>query len=99
MQQQLIKVSDVMEAYMASYGLTQEKFAKALNESLVNTYIGRVAVTNWCNSKSSPSTDFLLICAVVYDDWRRSWAMSCLKVKLPEVFDSGVMEFKLPITE
>lgn len=97
--QELIKISDVMEAYMASYSLTHEKFALALNKSLVNTNIGRVAVTNWCNSKSSPSTDFLLICAITYDDWRRSWAMSCLKVKLPEVFDSGVMEFKLPITE
>jgi len=94
-----IKISDVMSAYKASYNLTQEKFAEGLNESLVNTNVSRVAVTNWCNSKSSPSTDFLLICAVVYEDWRRSWAMSCLKVKLPEVFDSGVMEFKLPIIE
>lgn len=97
--QEQIRIADVMNTYMESYSLTQDKFAALLNENLVNINIGRVAVTNWCNSKSEPNTDFLLLCAVVYEDWRRSWAMSCLKVKLPEVFDSGVMEFKLPILE
>ena len=93
------KISDVMKAYMESYSLTQQKFADGLTASLVNTNISRVSVTNWCNGKSSPSTDFLLVCAVAYEDWRRSWAMSCLKAKLPEVFESGVVTFNLPIAE
>jgi len=97
--QDTLKIEDVMKAYMKSYDLTQKQFAEQITTSLVNTNISRVSVTNWCNAKSSPSTDFLLLCATVYDDWRRSWAMSCLKVKLPEVFDSGVMIFNLPIAE
>ena len=97
--QELTKVNEVMKAYMDSYNLTQEKFASQITASLKNTNISRVSVTNWCNSKSSPSTDFLLVCAVTYEDWRRSWAMSCLKVKLPEVFDAGVITFNLPIAE
>ena len=97
--QEEAKVKDVMKAYMDSYGLTQQKFADGLTASLVNTNISRVSVTNWCNGKSSPSTDFLLVCAVAYDDWRRSWAMSCLKAKLPEVFDSGVVTFNLRIAQ
>jgi hypothetical protein len=92
-----IRISDVMEEFMDKCQLTQAKFADALNEQLVNTDVSRVAVTNWCNAKSVPSTDFLLICAVVYKDWRRMWAMACLKVKLPEVFDSGVVKFNLPL--
>ena len=92
-------VAKVMEAYIESYGLTQKKFAEGLTASLINTNISRVSVTNWCNGKSSPSTDFLLVCAVAYDDWRRSWAMSCLKAKLPEVFESGVVTFNLPIVQ
>ena len=92
-------VEKVMKAYMESYSLTQQKFADDLTASLVNTNISRVSVTNWCNGKSSPSTDFLLVCAVAYDDWRRSWAMSCLKAKLPEVFDSGVVTFNLRIPQ
>ena len=94
---EIIKISDVMNLYMSTNELTQEKFAAALNERLVNEDVSRVAVTNWCNSKSSPNTDFLLICSVVYEDWRRSWAVTCLKVKLPEVFDSGVISIKFPI--
>ena len=93
------KVKEVMKAYMESYELTQEKFAAQITASLVDTNISRVSVTNWCNSKSSPSTDFLLLCAVVYDDWRRSWAMSCLKAKLPEVFEAGIITFNLPISK
>jgi len=92
-------VKDVMKAYMESCGLTQQSFANAVTASLVNTNISRVSVTNWCNGKSSPSTDFLLVCAVAYEDWRRSWAMSCLKAKLPEVFESGVITFNLPIAQ
>ena len=91
------KVKDVMQAYMESYKLTQKKFADEITASLLNTNISRVSVTNWCNGKSSPSTDFLLVCAVAYEDWRRSWAMSCLKAKLPEVFESGVVTFNLPV--
>lgn len=97
--QEEVKVSDVMKVYMKSYGLTQQEFADELTASLVNTNISRVSVTNWCNGKSSPSTDFLLVCAVAYEDWRRSWAMSCLKAKLPEVFETGVITFNLSIAE
>jgi len=91
-----LKVKDVMEAYLQSYGLTHDKFAEGLTKSLVNTGISRVSVTNWANGKSSPSTDFLLVCALAYEDWRRSWAMDCLKAKLPEVFASGIVTFQLP---
>jgi transcriptional regulator with XRE-family HTH domain len=97
--QEAMTVKNVMKAYMDAYELTQKKFADAVTASLVNTDISRVSVTNWCNGKSSPSTDFLLVCAVAYEDWRRAWAMDCLKAKLPEVFDSGMVTFHLPRKE
>ena len=97
--QEEAQVKDVMKAYMESYDLTQQKFADEITASLVNTNISRVSVTNWCNGKSSPSTDFLLLCAVAYEDWRRSWAISCLKAKLPEVFETGVVTFLLPTAQ
>jgi len=93
--EEIVKVEDVMKAYMQSCGMNQGQFADALTDSLVNTGVSRVSVTNWVNGKSSPSTDFLLVCAVAYEDWRRSWAMECLKAKLPEIFDAGVVSFKL----
>ena len=91
-----LKVSDVVETYLDQGSMTQEQFADALTESLINTGISRVAVTNWKNGNSSPNTDFLLVCIVAYSDWRRKFAIDCLKVKLPEVFDSGMVTFHLP---
>lgn len=91
-----LKVKDVMQAFKARQTLTHQQFADAVTDSLKNTEISRVSVTNWCNGKSSPDTDFLLICAVAYVDWRRSWAMECLKAKLPEVFGVGVVRFIFP---
>ena len=93
MSNEYLKVEDVMTAFLESTGLTHEKFAEALNEKLVNIDIDRVSVTNWKNGKSAPHTDFLLVCAVVYRNWIRTWAIACLKVKLPEVFDSGMVSF------
>jgi len=90
-----LTIPEVMEAFKKSYGLTHQQIADELTSSLTNIDISRVSVTNWFNGKSSPDTDFLLVCAVAYEDWRRSWAMACLKAKLPEVFDSGVVEFHL----
>lgn len=91
-----VTIAEVTKEFMGKLNLTQEQFADAINESLVNTGVGRVAVTHWCNSKNSPKTDFLLICFVVYKDWRSLWALACLKLKLPEVFDSGMVTFHLP---
>jgi len=99
MSSEYLKVENVMQAYIKSCELTQTQFADAVTSSLVNINISRVSVTNWCSGKSSPSTDFLLVCAVAYKDWRRSWAIDCLKAKLPEVFEAGVVTFNLPVAE
>jgi hypothetical protein len=87
------KIEDVMKAYIEETGLTHEEFCNEITSSLKNTTYSRVSVTNWVNGKSSPSTDFLLVCAVVYKNWVRSWATACLKVKLPEVFETGAITF------
>lgn len=89
-------IGDLMEQIFQKTGHTHATFAEALNEELINTDINRVSVTNWANSKSFPKTDFLLICAVVYRDWRSEWAKAALRIKLPEVFDSGMVTFRLP---
>jgi hypothetical protein len=96
MRQKKTKVKRVTKSYMENYGLTHEVFSEQITASLKNTKISRVSVTNWSNGKSSPSTDFLLVCLVAYKDWRYMWAMDCLKEKLPEVFSDGIFTFNLP---
>jgi hypothetical protein len=87
------KLKDLMEQTFEQTGHTHKTFADALNEKLINTDINRVSVTNWANAKSMPKTDFLLLCAVVYRDYRSEWAKAALRIKLPEVFDSGMVTF------
>jgi transcriptional regulator with XRE-family HTH domain len=90
-----LRIAEVVEEYLSSGGgMTHQQFADALTQSLVSTGISRVSVTNWANGKSEPSTDFLLQCVAAYGDWRRQFANDCLRIKLPETFDSGIL--KLP---
>jgi transcriptional regulator with XRE-family HTH domain len=90
-------VQSVVRRYMEAGNMTQDKFAEALNESLVNTNISRVSVSYWLNGKHMPETDLLLEMLCVYEDWRMKFAVHCLTAKLPEVFESGII--KLPKAE
>ncbi len=90
-------VQAVVRKYMDASQLTQDRFAEALNESLINTNVSRVSVSHWRNGKYEPETDLLLILLCVYNDWRMRFAVDCLTAKLPEVFESGIV--KLPRAE
>jgi transcriptional regulator with XRE-family HTH domain len=90
-------VQGVVRRYMEAGTMTQEKFADALNESLINTNVSRVSVSNWLNGKYEPETDLLLVLLCVYGDWRMRFAVDALMAKLPEVFESGIV--KLPRAE
>ena len=90
-------VQSVVRRYMEAGKFTQDGFADALNESLINTNISRVSVSNWSNGKYEPETDLLLVLLCVYGDWRMRFAVDALMAKLPEVFESGIV--KLPLAK
>jgi transcriptional regulator with XRE-family HTH domain len=79
----------VVNRYRTSLRMSYRTFADALNKHLVNTSVTYMAVMNWEKGINEPSTDFLLICLVVYprSDWRNQFAMDALVAKLPEVFE------------
>lgn len=79
-------VATIVRAYRENQGLTLRDFAVALTEQLLNTEISHPSVSNWERGSNIPETDFLLICAVVYQDWRMQFAIDVLCAKLPEVF-------------
>lgn len=82
-----LTIAEITKMAMDTTGLTQDKFADALNQSLVNTGVKRVTVSNWLNNKYGPETDTLLVIHGAYTDWRREWAAACLCSKLPECFE------------
>lgn len=87
-------VQNVVRKYMREKDMTQDQFAEALNESLINTNVSRTSVSYWLNGKYEPETDLLLMLLCVYGDWRMRFAVDALTAKLPEVFESGIV--KLP---
>ena len=80
-------LSQVTSSYRKKLDLTYRSFAEALNEHLVNTGISHQSIANWEKGITDPTTDFLLVCLVVHEDWRRQFAIDCLVAKLPEVFE------------
>lgn len=90
-------VQSIVRQYMEAGGMTQEKFAEKLNESLINTNVSRASVSHWLNGKYEPETDLLLVLLCVYEDWRMRFAVDALMAKLPEVFESGIV--KLPLAK
>jgi transcriptional regulator with XRE-family HTH domain len=81
-----ISLCSVVKEYRKRLSMTYRDFAEAINEHLVGTGISHQTISNWEKSITDPTTDFLLTCLVVHDDWRRQFAIDCLCAKLPEVF-------------
>lgn len=83
----------VTSEYRERLALTYRAFANALNERLLNTSISHVTIMNWEKGITDPNERFVLTCLVVYQDWRRQWAIDILCKTMPEVFvreNSGV---------
>lgn len=88
-----LTIEDVMSAFLEASGLTHEGFAHVISARL-DKKVARGSVTHWCSGRVLPRTDLLLECAALYKGWIRSWALACLKVKLPEVFGNGLVTFR-----
>jgi hypothetical protein len=79
-------VALVTEEYRKREGLTYRAFADAITEHMVNVSISHPTIINWEKGCTEPPTDFLLLCLVIHQDWRRQFAIDALAAKLPEVF-------------
>lgn len=90
-------ISKIITEYRKRLDLTYRAFAEILTEHLVNTGISHTSVSYWEKGINDPSTDFLLTCLVVHEDWRRQFAIDCLCAKLPAVFERSDRTIKILI--
>jgi transcriptional regulator with XRE-family HTH domain len=81
-----MSIDHVTKTYRKQERLTLEAFGERLVELLSGYSFTRQAVSNWERGAQTPDKSFLLLCAMRYGDWRRSWALDCLAVLQPEVF-------------
>lgn len=93
------KVAQVVREYQDIQGLSLRRFADALNEKLINTDVSHATVARWKDEKkpSEPDVRFLFECMATYQDWRRAFAMDCLSEMFPDLVESGIVAFKLPM--
>jgi len=80
--------------------ISQQEFGEMLVEGLVNVPLSRNSVSSWENERYEPDDGLLWALVVRHygtSDWRLRFAMQCLQVKLPDVFESGIVNIEFPV--
>jgi len=80
--------------------VTQEQFGEMLVEGLINVPLSRTSVSAWENGIYEPDSDLLWALAVRHygtRDWRLLFAMNCLRAKLPDIFEAGIVTVEIPV--
>lgn len=92
---------EVVKAYRAAQRLSLRDFADAINEKLVNTGVSYGTVNRWEQEEryEEPRERLLFECIATYRDWRAEWARDCFMSMFPDLFQSGVVQIKLPKAE
>lgn len=95
-------VGEITKKYRSALGgemgrlVPQEEFGEMLANGLLNTGISRMTIHTWETGKGEPGLDFLLSMYGYYlaktDDWRFRWAVECLRVTRPDVFNGNVIK-------
>lgn len=80
-------ISEIVTEHLNESKLTLRAFAEKLTEGLSTDGLTHATIINWRDGNTEPETDFLMRCVAAYSDWRLDFALACLQVKLPEVFD------------
>jgi hypothetical protein len=93
-----IMFQKVVKKYREDSGHSLRGFADALNEKLINTDISHATIANWENKPIEPDNlRFFFECLATYEDWRRAFAADSLCAMFPDLVESGLISFKLPL--
>lgn len=97
----MAEIYEVTKTYRKGKKLTLRQFADEINEKLVNTSVTYATVNRWemDDHYYEPDMRLLFECLATYADWRRAWAVDCLKAMFPDLFLTGVVRIELPVAE
>ena len=100
------KISTIVKTTRLQLGANMEKsisqleFGEMLVEGLANIPISGTTVSAWENERYEPDDDLLWALVVRHygtSDWRLRFAMQCLRSKLPDVFENGIICIEFPV--
>jgi len=105
-QTEIPKISTIVRTTRLQLGanmqrqVTQEEFGDMLTEGLTDVQLSRTSVSAWETGKHEPDSDLLWTLVVRHYDtqnWRLRFALQCLRAKLPDVFENGIVTIEIPV--
>ena len=96
----IVKTTRLQLGAKLQRNVTQEEFGDMLVEGLVNVPLSRTSVSAWETEKYEPDSDLLWTLAVRHygtQDWRLRFALQCLRAKLPDIFEIGIIQIEIPV--
>lgn len=93
-----METSEVTQRYRIEQNLSLRGFADAINQRLIPTDVSYSKVYRWENQNYEPELELLFECIATYrGDWRAQWAVETIHAMYPDLVESGIVQFRLPV--
>lgn len=93
-----METSEITERYRTNLDLSYRGFADAINQRLINTDVSHSMVYRWEKMNREPDLSLLFECIATYrGDWRARWAVETIHAMYPDLVESGIVQFRLPV--
>lgn len=92
----------VTKTYREQHGLSCQGFSDAINENLRNTGMSDSMVSRVENGHYEPPLELLFECIATYihkkeQIWIAHWAADSIAAMYPDLVESGIVQFRLPV--
>jgi len=79
-----LQVNLIVGRYLDETSLSLRDFAEFISDGISDN-VSHAAVHNWRKGINQPGTGLLCEMAGSYQDWRRAFALECLRAKHPQL--------------
>lgn len=97
-----MEINQITQNYRIKKNLSLRGFAEEINRSLINTGVTFTKVHRWETSNYEPPLDLLFECVATYRGterhWIAEWAVDNIVAMYPDLVQSGVITFHLPVS-
>lgn len=92
--------SVVTKTHREQQGLTVREFSDAINAKLINTGMSSSLVSRIENGHYEPPLSLLFECLATYQGtWIYLWAIESICAMYPDLVESNIIQFKLPVAQ
>ena len=93
----MIETAQVTQSHRKAQGLSQQKFADAINQKLINTSMSPKMVDRLEDGLYELPLNLLFECIATYpQSWIARWAIDNFKAMYPDLINNRIILFNLP---